>query len=49
MAQEKVTLNWHSYSDHLRNMMQNLMESNLSADVTLVCDDKTKLKAQSLC
>ena len=45
MAQEKVTLNWHSYSDHLRNMMQNLMESNLSADVTLVCDDKTKLKA----
>merc|ERR1712098_200386 len=26
-------------------MMQNLMQSNDSSDVTLVCDDKTKLKA----
>jgi len=45
MAQELFNLNWHTYSDHLKDMMQNLMHSNQSTDVTLVCEDKTRFKA----
>ena len=43
--EEQFKLNWHTYSDHLKEMMQNLMQSNKSADVTLVSDDKTRFKA----
>merc|ERR1712221_23446 len=42
---EQYNLNWHTYNDHLREMMQNLMQSHESTDVTLVCEDKTKFKA----
>ena len=45
MAQEQFNLNWHTYSDHLKEMMQNLLQSADNADVTLVCEDKTKFKA----
>merc|ERR1719228_2146809 len=45
MTQEQFNLNWHTYSDHLKEMMLKLMESNETADVTLVCEDKTKFKA----
>ena len=45
MSQEQFNLNWHTYTDHLKEMMLKLMESNETADVTLVCDDRTKFKA----
>ena len=45
MTQEQFNLNWHTYSDHLKEMMQNLLKSADNADVTLVCEDKTKFKA----
>ena len=45
MNLEQFNLNWHTYSDHLKEMMENLMNTNNSADVTLVCNDKTKFKA----
>ena len=45
MSLEQFNLNWHTYSEHLREMMENLMNSHKSADVTLVCNDKTKFKA----
>merc|ERR1712126_9567 len=45
MAQEQYDLYWHTYSDHLKDMMQNLMHSNQSTDVTLVCEDKARFKA----
>ena len=45
MALEQFNLNWHTYTDHLKEMMQNLMQSNNSADVTLVCEDKTRFKS----
>ena len=45
MTQEKFDLNWHNYSDHLKGLMQSLMQSNKSSDVTLVCEDKTRFKA----
>ena len=42
---EQFNLSWHTFNDHLKEMMQNLMESYESSDVTLVCEDKTKFKA----
>ena len=45
MSQEQLKLNWHNYSDHLKEMMLNLMNSNETADATLVCEDKIKFKA----
>ena len=45
MSQEQFNLNWHTYSDHLKEMMVNLMESYETSDVTIVCEDKTKFKA----
>ena len=44
-TEEQFKLNWHTYSDHLKEMMQNLMQADKSADVTLVCEDKTRFKA----
>ena len=45
MLQEQFNLNWHTYSDHLKEMMLNLMGTNETADVTLVCEDKAKFRA----
>ena len=45
MAHEKYNLTWHTYTDHLKLMLQNLMKDEDSHDVTLVCDDKVKIKA----
>ena len=45
MATEQFNLNWHTYTDHLKELMQCLLESSKSSDVTLVCDDKIKFKA----
>ena len=45
MTMEQINLNWHTYTDHLKEMMQNLMQSNKSTDVTLVCEDKTSFKS----
>ena len=42
--QEKYNFTWHSYSDHLRVMMKEMMTSGDFADVTLVCDDKIKIR-----
>ena len=48
MHQEKYNLNWHTYSDHLRDMLHNMMKSDHLTDVTLVCDDKRKFKAHKV-
>merc|ERR1712126_285363 len=48
MHQEKYNLNWHSYSDHLREMLHEMMKSNELTDVTLVCDDKRQFKAHKI-
>ena len=45
MQQEKYSLTWHTYSDYLRGMMQEMMTSEAFADVTLVSDDKRTVKA----
>ena len=45
MNQEKYTLTWHSYSDHLKSMMKELMMNEDFSDVTLVTEDKKQIKA----
>ena len=45
MPQEKCSLTWHTYSDHLRNMMKKLMINDEFADVTIVTEDKKHIKA----
>ena len=45
MHQEKYSLTWHSYSDHLRGMMKELMMNDEFSDVTLVTEDKKQIKA----
>ena len=45
MHQEKSNLKWHSYPDHLRNIMCDMMTSEEFKDVTLVSDDKKILTA----
>ena len=45
MHQEKYSLTWHTYSDHLKNMMKELMINEDYSDVTLVTEDKKHIKA----
>ena len=45
MQEENYKLTWHTYSDHLRNMMEAMMINDNFADVTLVTDDRKKIKA----
>ena len=47
MHQEKYSLTWHNYSDHLRSMMKELMMNEDFSDVTLVTEDKKHLKANA--
>ena len=48
MEQQIFNLNWDTYTDHLREMLNEIMLSNESADVTLVCEDKTQFKAHKI-
>ena len=45
MYQEKYSLTWHTYSDHLKRMMKALMINEDFSDVTLVTEDKMQIKA----
>merc|ERR1711934_559347 len=45
MHQEKYSLRWHTYSDHLKSMMKELMMNEDFSDVTLVTEDKIQMKA----
>ena len=46
--EKKYNLNWHTYSDHLREMLHEMMKSNEQTDVTLVCEDKKHYKAHKI-
>ena len=48
MAQEKCNLNWHTYSDHLKEMLHEMMKSEYLTDVTLISDDKLQFKAHKI-
>ena len=48
MSEDKCNINWHSYSDHLREMLHEMMKTNELTDVTLVSDDKIQFKAHKI-
>jgi len=48
MNHEKYNLNWHTYSDHLREMLHNMMKTGNLTDVTLVCDEQRQFKAHKI-
>merc|ERR1712098_879220 len=48
MNQEKFNLTWHTYADHLRDMLLEMMISDELTDVTLVSDDKKHFKAHKI-
>ena len=45
---ENYKINWQTYSEHLREMLYNMMMSDELTDLTLVCDDKRQLKAHKI-
>ena len=45
---EKYTLNWHTFSDHLKMMFKDLYQEGRYSDVTLVSDDQTQFKAHKI-
>ena len=45
MHPENFSLTWHTYSDHLRDMMKELMMKDDFADVTLVSENRKHMKA----
>ena len=47
MQQEKYSLTWQKYSDHLRSMMEELMMNEDFSDLTLVTEDKKHIKANT--
>lgn len=48
MEEEEFNLKWSGYSDHLTQVLQDLMMNQTFTDVTLVCDDKVQLKAHKI-
>ena len=48
MIQETFDLTWHTYTDHLREMLHDMMYANELTDVTLVSDDKKQFKAHKV-
>ena len=45
MHQEKYSLSWQTYSDHLKSLMKEMMLNEDLSDVTLVTEDKKQIKA----
>ena len=45
---DKGVFYWHNYTDHLKEMLHNLRQSQLFTDVTLVSDDKKQIKAHKI-
>ena len=48
MSKDQYSYNWDSYSDHLRDMLHNMLKSEELTDVTLVCDDNKQFRAHKI-
>ena len=46
--EEKFRLSWKTYADHTKTMFGNIYESSELTDITLVCDDKKRLRAHKI-
>ena len=45
IGSEKLYFKWNSFSDHVLNLLRDMLMSPDYADVTLVCDDKKQIRA----
>ena len=45
MDQEKYSLTWKTYSEHLRKMIRGMLHLDEFSDVTLVCEDMKQFRA----
>ena len=45
MSHQQYNLTWHTYTDHLKDVFKEIMESDDFVDVTLISDDKKQSKA----
>ena len=48
MQQEKYSLVWDQFPDHLRGMLNDMMKSEDLTDVTLICADQIQFKAHKV-
>merc|ERR1712126_494460 len=48
MNPDKLNLDWNTYSDHLREMLHEMMKSKELTDVTLVCDDRKQFNVHKV-
>ena len=48
MDSEQYNITWNTFSEHLRDVVHNMMKSNYLNDVTLVCDDLKEIKAHKI-
>ena len=51
MNEQKIHLSWpvwHTYTDHLKEMLYKMKTDDTFADVTLVCDNGRKIKAHKV-
>ena len=48
MSAGTYNISWYTYSDHLRQMLHEMMKTSKLTDVTLVCDDKRQFKAHKI-
>ena len=45
MKIETFDVKWHSFTDHLKNMLHKIRSTGHFTDVTFICDDQKELKA----
>ena len=45
MKIETFDVKWHSFTDHLKNMLHKIRSTGMFTDVTFICDDQKELKA----
>ena len=45
---DNYTIRWNAFSEHIRDILSEMMISNYLTDVTLVCDDKQRINAHKL-
>ena len=48
VIEEKLNITWHTFTNHYRDMLQDLMNSNEFTDLTLVSDDRKYFKAHKI-
>ena len=48
MAVTQHDVYWDSYTDHLKEMLQEMRRSEELSDVTLICDDKTQFRVHKI-